>query len=353
MGFFNLFKSNRKLKKDFNISIDFNVETSSNTSDNDDDHTIDKDFQKTIFLYSQNNSTIKENDKYPKYMLYQLGITNPKKYHEAMIKDGYFETASISEVLSSFRVSELKEILEKNNLQKSGKKIDLIQRIVDNCSQELIDTILSKNKCFTLSKKGTDFIFQHEDYIKLFKHPSWQVSVEEYKQAKAKLSTSNFNDIIWHIFNDRLLNTNICYLRNIYFNMYELLLEEDKKEQATYFLLIVFYDDLSGIENYRTIKLYLENKNSRYNFYSKKDLINEGVRVTFAPDIIDRLVSLEEYYKEEMVSKIFNTYKLPINCCTCELFKNIMNDLYNQPSLDQEYYKKEINKNYIKYIKSL
>lgn len=88
------------------------------------DNKFKENYRKTIFLYAESKiSKIKKRNEYVGYLSYECGITNPDIYHKQLINDGYFERATTEQVLSKLKVSELKEILEKNNLTAKGKKI--------------------------------------------------------------------------------------------------------------------------------------------------------------------------------------------------------------------------------------
>ena len=72
----------------------------------------------------------------------------------------------------------------------------------------------------------------------------------------------------------------------------------------------------------------------------------------FAPGVLQELIDLEKYYSPELVEEIY-LRNLPINCCSKELFKKFMNELYTQPTIDLEYYSDKLNAAFRKIIRGL
>lgn len=76
-----------------------------------------------------------------------------------LIKQGYITIKDVIDNLSCLKVSELKEILSKANLSKSGKKQDLINRIEKNLSKkQLQEYITIERPIFYLTDKGKEIL---------------------------------------------------------------------------------------------------------------------------------------------------------------------------------------------------
>lgn len=69
---------------------------------------------------------------YPSYFSYDYFINNADEIHKGWIDSGILALPKIDEILKYKTVVELKEILRKNNLKVSGKKSELIDRIIEN-----------------------------------------------------------------------------------------------------------------------------------------------------------------------------------------------------------------------------
>lgn len=373
MGFFKKIFGSRNSQSEFNSSS-FNENKNSDyvyvVKDNNSNEIIktknsinkqktntkkDNDFlsyQKTLFLYSLSFYTkpIEDNGKYKRYLIYECKINNPQNFHKKMIAENYLELATKEETINTLTVSELKQILKSNALPVSGKKEILINRIKENIDLENL-TFNDQQKRYTLSDKGKQYLKKHYEFVLLHNHNNWDINFKEYINRKNRLGSKySFYDVCWSIFNERIIKyrkySDADLLRNNFFDMYNLLLEENKPEQAIYYLLLTIYYDLSGMEFYEQIKtgmtplydkeLYSNlTKRIRDPITGKEKIINiteENFYDNHFPmNIIKKLGSLKSYYNKSIIDDIYSKYKLPISCCSSEMFKDIISDFYNNP----------------------
>ncbi|MBE5849761.1 MAG: hypothetical protein E7298_06310 [Lachnospiraceae bacterium] len=258
------------------------------------------DYAKTVFLWTLNKkpSPIKKRDAYPEYFFYELGIQNAKEYHENLIRDGFLEEAGIEHYLAALKVDQIKELLSVNGLDTKGKKDELINRIVSTYSAEQLSPIIQE-RVYVLSSYGSDFLKEHEDYIKLHQNKNWEISYTEYDNAKYQNPSLSFGDICWGIFNSRIIKNkgNISLDRNEYFNMYQLLVLENKDKRAMEMLLRIFYIDVN-------------------------------VNRLFAPAIVKSIGDREEYYDPEYIDKLYSR-KLSHMSYSKDRFKEMVEDIIN------------------------
>lgn len=311
-----------------------------------------QDYATAIFLYANSNSKIKNNNEYVGYLFYECGISNPRKYHQELINKGYLKQASINEILYTFKLDDLKKILKQNNLKVTGKKAELIDRIISELSEKELNEINFDRNIYTLSEKGKEYIENHKDYIEIHRHSGWQITFEEYLKAKKQLNFSaNFNDIAWGIFNKRTIeysnNRQYGLLRNNFYNMYQLLKEEEKNERALEMLIMVIIYDLSGVSTVELLELY------KQGIYDKDQLLNSYSNIFLAPGIIKAISDLEPFYTEKLARDVYKKVFLPINFCSENLLIEFMNDLYNNNILDYDKYIDKVNLERINYLKKI
>lgn len=90
--------------------------------------------------WSKNGKGIDETDEaYPAYVKkkYPLGLCHI--HHRKLVETGYLKQAAITEVLKTFKVPELKNILLENSLCVKGTKADLIDRIIKNIDMHSLE----------------------------------------------------------------------------------------------------------------------------------------------------------------------------------------------------------------------
>lgn len=126
-------------------------------------------------------------DAYPCYYMYECNLDNPRSLHLQLIDNGFLIPSSTPDFLASLKVTDLKQLLKSYNLKISGKKDDLISRLLTNLSDTDIQDILQNNKpCYSLSLKGQLFLRNYKDYIQFWTIP--------YLNASAKWSFERGTD---------------------------------------------------------------------------------------------------------------------------------------------------------------
>lgn len=307
-------------------------------SHNEDDYAL------TIFLWAHNKALpIRKNDDYPRYLLFECGIKNPVAYHQELISRGYFEPAPISSMLSSLKVSELKEILQKLDQPTTGKKDALINRILEN-SDELFLENLYHDKLYILSEKGADVLKRHNDYVLVHKHKNWQIDIEDYR-ANWRPGYSYY-DVAWGILNKRAVKDKQNFGRNEYYYMFQLLEETEEHERAAEMLLQVLYIDLSGVCGMNSYQMY------RSGYLTKKELLEDfSIAIMLAPGIISAISNFKDIDIDAVVDRIYDK-KLPIQLCDKTLFLQILRSIFND-TYDKELFEKQLKREYNKMVKSM
>ncbi|QOX63910.1 hypothetical protein FRZ06_11495 [Anoxybacterium hadale] len=98
---------------------------------------VQGDYAKAIFLHAYHkSSSVKTDNEYAQYFLFECGIRNPSRYHRELITEGYLEKSSPKERIKGLKIPELKAILTELGQTTSGKKDDLIQRIFDIAGED-------------------------------------------------------------------------------------------------------------------------------------------------------------------------------------------------------------------------
>lgn len=305
------------------------------------------DYAKTIFLWAnQKASPVKKRDEYPSYLFYECGIQDAAKYHDKMIKDGFFIPSPVQETLSTLKVDALKEILSSHGQPVSGKKTEIIERILVNVPEEELVAYVSKDS-YSLSDTGKKFLEAHNDYVLLHTHRNWGIEYNEYVDELRSCPGKSFYDVCWGIFNKRIMENGKKgdLSRNVYFNMHQLLMEEGKKQSAFEELVRVFYLDLSGYDSGSFNLL-------RQGIYKKSDLLSHfDTNVMIAPGIVKALGDLQDYYNKEIVERVAE-WKLPFNACSPELFAETVDSII-KGTFDEVGTLKRLKQGYEKAVKSL
>ena len=292
----------------------------------------DNDFANSVFLwlYSTKARPLpKTPDDYPRYVSYELGIYDPIRKFNELLSTGFIETAHERAALSTYKVAELKKILETHNLSTKGKKDDLLSRIIEEVDLKG----LSLPSYYTLSEKGFAFIKEHDDLIKLHSNP-YNISYEEYIETKQSYPYPvPYNDLVWAIFNKRETQISIEHnggRGNNALHRAMLLKSENRLIDALSYYIIVLYSDINDF-----IIKEEQHKNFMKSIGEKDD---EPYQFVVAPYIKEVLLELKSHYTEEMIIRCSKHLIYPEPKISQANFKRLLFDLFNEIDVDLDNY---------------
>lgn len=231
-----------------------------------------------------------EGNTYPGFWWYKYGVKDVDKRLISLKDRGFLQIGSLRSAIEKETAAVLKDVLKDNGLKVSGKKAELVQRLIDEVSEEKLNDIFTK-RTYDLTDAGNE-ILKKEDYIPyIHRHgiedlDIWSLS-EKVKSRKAGLS---FRDVIWGYLNERSMihikNSDFGLYRNCRFSMSEFVKEEGKLDNAFSLLSEVIRYDLSGLSNgfsMQFMDIYADG------YFPYKNSI-----VTMAPGITSRVVDYQE-----------------------------------------------------------
>lgn len=281
------------------------------------------DYAKAVFLSVYGKaSPIRNANDYQRYLLYECGIRDCPAYHRALIDEGYLAASTIEARIGAFKVDELKQMLSAKGLPVSGRKAELIERLLPVADEDLVNEH-APEMTYAITEKGQAFLDEHSAYVYLHKHKSWGISWPEFdKKKRPGYST---RDTIWGILNERVIESK-DYGRNEYLAMYQMLVEEDKRDVAIDMLLRIIYIDVSGVEGIT----YLQNP-----FWTAKDARDGfSIAVMLAPGLLGDISRYEDRYTDAIVDRLFE-WKLPVQICSKALFLELVHSCLDH-TFDEE-----------------
>ncbi len=311
MGLFDFLKKKEKQSKqvsefknnnDLNISSKISVKTKIINTPSEPDvvpvEKIIKDMKPNdvglypheILLLSYAPKYYVEGNSYPGFWWYKYGIKDIDKCLRSLKDRKFLQFGSLKSAINNETATVLKDVLKANGLKVSGKKAELVQRLLDEVPEEKLNTIFTK-RTYELTDAGNE-ILRKEDYIPyIHRHgiedlDIWSLS----EKIKTKKPGFSFRDVIWGYLNERSMlhfkNSDFGLYRNCRFSMSEFAKEEGKLDNAFSLLSEVIRYDLSGLSNgfsMRFIDIYANG------YFPYKNSI-----VTIAPGIISRVVGYQE-----------------------------------------------------------
>ncbi len=214
---------------------------------------------KDAFLLSLCDGAKKNNPITTKQWLDEIG----KDYLQRIdwfMQNGYLTYCESSEALNKMKVSDLKDILKKNGEVLTGKKDELIKRIIEKIPVDHYGDSLEK--VYKITDLGKKEIEERSVYIDNKKF-GFSFSINEIEEAEKLYKQKGNNDktaIMGYLIDNNLnklsSQKHFGLLRNEYHRLHVYYLKKGKKEKALEALLTTLYLDLSGMENNNGVSKY-------------------------------------------------------------------------------------------------
>ena len=179
---------------------------------------------------------------------YRYGINDVQSILNSLAERGYIQRGSIADAVNNEKVQAIKDELNKRNLSVSGKKADLVDRLVKNVSEEDLSQIFSRRP-YALTNSGVNIIKKYEWIPFIHSHEIEDLNIWNLTEMMETPPYANYRDKIWSYLNQRGLehirNKNYGLYRNSRFTMSEFVADEGKPKTAFVLLCEVVAYDLS------------------------------------------------------------------------------------------------------------
>lgn len=283
--------------------------------------------------------------------MYECKITNPERLDRWLLNNDFLRKPTTEETLARYKVPELKVFLSKKGMKVSGRKAELIERLISTLSESDIEILSKSDKRYFLSEKGVDSYQENIDLCELHRNWKYGIQLDKYfKYRKSNGEIREFYETAYLVLQEKIKNGVI----SIY-----------GKNKITIFDFMNFSEICEKLEMYTdSIKallmaLYIDtNLVSDSHYYFDKDWIeNDGVSglcnridqnqcMIFNTYVTQRIVLLSEFYSSHMVDEIFENIKLQYVLFDKNNFKKAVDDIIQSAYFDSSAYMRIIKDNY-------
>lgn len=191
-------------------------------------------------------------NEFQKFWKWDYSVLDPQNILDSLYKKGFICCGDVDSSLKKLVVSDLKKILARKGEKISGKKDDLIKRIISTYSIEELENII-RDRYYALTPVGIEELQENEYIPYLHRHRYMSVWDMNIALHSGNLAHQPYRDIIWGEFNkqshEHFLNFDFGLYRNTRLNMHDFLFEEEKYKTAFDVLCEVISFDLSGLGN--------------------------------------------------------------------------------------------------------
>lgn len=179
-------------------------------------------------------------------------VLDPQSVLDSLFKRGFICYEDIGSALRHLTVSDLKNMLSKIGEKTTGKKDELINRLLNVYNPDDLEKELTVRH-YALTDKGKEEVKHNEYVLYLHRHRYMSVWDMNHRLFRDNPSHLRYRDIIWGYFNEQsgehFKNFDFGLYRNVRLNMHDFLVEEGKLKSALEILIEVISFDLSGLGN--------------------------------------------------------------------------------------------------------
>ncbi|MDD6324633.1 MAG: SAP domain-containing protein [Lachnospiraceae bacterium] len=270
--------------------------------------------------------------QYSLYYERECGLTNPRLLHQQLIDEGFLELSSLSQLLTTLKVSDLQQILRSYGLKVSGKKEELISQVLSDVDMEdLFSFFKNEPPRYSLSLKGRDFLEQHKDYIRFHRYTKYGVTLEEYERAKASLCyTDDCEKILIFLYNEKVDGDK--YNRHYHLVLHELYEATGDSDNALREFLIVKYFDVNYVYSFQQLSFFLQYQS--FSTAAKEMYESEKNHHVLAPSDAFYVAEHQNMHLRNILNSIYSQYLLKDLIIPPNVFSTIVSEMITESFFD-------------------
>jgi len=242
-----------------------------------------------VLVLDYAHSYYTEGNSFQGFWWYRYGVRDVDKYLRSLLERGFLQIGDLQSAIALENVTVLKEELKKHGLKVSGKKDELILRLISEVSHEELNSRFTK-RTYRLTELGKKAL-EEESYVPyIHRHALEDLDIWSLNKIIHQQPYMPYRDKIWGYLNKRSMEhfaaRDFGLYRNCRHYMSTFLMEERKIKDALGMLSEVAFYDLSGLSNGynpQFLAIYAQN------FFPYKDSI-----VTMAPGITSAIINCQK-----------------------------------------------------------
>lgn len=204
--------------------------------------------QALVIRWIKNQKGKRKNESYPEVYCGGYVVGTISQIVCELLETELIEIADVYTTLQKETLPELKEILKLHALKLSGKKEDLIERIISNVPIDELDFLKNKYDVYVLTPKGDQFLKNHEWLFLSFEN---DIEISEYKNFEKKYPVDTpvnriFFEILQEKFQTSYSERNFFKHQEFAYRIAKYLIQLGESDEATLYALISFFVASSG-----------------------------------------------------------------------------------------------------------
>ncbi len=201
--------------------------------------------------YAHTFSTKSVKSDFQEFWYYQYSVKHPEYVLKSLESRHFISPGDLQSTIQRLTVAEIRQELKAIGQKVSEKKSDLVARLLANADQDALSRKFP-TRYYALTPMGQQELEENPYVSYLHRHRYMSVWEMNYRLANNPKHL-DYRDIIWQFLNEESVNHfkngDMGLYRNTRLEMYQLLMETAKYNQAFQLLCEVIAYDLSGMGN--------------------------------------------------------------------------------------------------------
>lgn len=262
----------------------------------------------------------KESD-FSRWYFMDYDIKSIRDLYKKICERGFYGPGENESVLRAMKVAEIKEVIAKLGLSIKGKKEDLISSLVNQADEYSLKTALNSS-LYSITPAGKKWMSEHRDEYMYYTSEDSFSSLEAFKEYWA---THDPDTVEMEKYLKEIRTDKESFGRYAYDGIIGLLDKKGGKEREILVCLgKELLIDLSGALSYKDWK-------DVFRWELEK---SDHADIYFTPYLLRTIPKYMDYYDEGIVDEVF-TLKLPMNVCTKDVYKEIIEMIFDR-SVDND-----------------
>ncbi len=257
-----------------------------------------------VLVLDYSHSYYTEGNHYQSFWWYGYGVSNVDALLRSLLDRGFLQVGDLQSAIENENAVVLKEELKKYGSKVSGKKAELVHRLINEVSHDELSVRFTK-RMYQLTELGKRAL-EEEAYVPyIHRHPFEGLDIWSLNRIMYTPPYMSFRDKILDYLYQRgtehISAGNFGLYRNCRYSMSVLLQEEKRYMDALGMLAEVVFYDLSGLSNNYDPK-YLD-------IYAESYFPYQESSATTAPGIIDAILQCQKelgIVEDELKSELLN-----------------------------------------------
>jgi len=183
---------------------------------------------------------------------YRYGVRNVSDGLRSLVERGFLQIGDLQSAIEKENATALKEELKKRGLKTSGKKADLVKRLLEEAPHEELNIRFSK-RTYKLTDPGKQALAEESYVSYIHRHQLEDLDIWSLNKIVYTPPFMPYRDKIWGYLNNHSMKhaaaRDFGLYRNCRYHMHLFLMEEKRIKDALGMLAEVVFYDLSGLGN--------------------------------------------------------------------------------------------------------